>query len=61
MLSVDGLLHREAKHFLKRIAAKWLTSPIPTRVDMFGQTGSHYHKGYQLVPKGFMSEVDELT
>ena len=36
---VDGLLHREAEHFLKRIAAnlahKW-ESPIPKRVDMLG-------------------------
>ena len=59
---MDDLLHREAEHFLKRIAANlahnW-ESPIPKCVDMLGQTGLCYHKGNQLVSKGFTSKVEE--
>ena len=39
VLSVDGLLHREAEYFLKRLAAIWLTngkSPILKHVNMLG-------------------------
>ena len=62
VLSVDGLLHREAENFLKRIAAnlahKW-EKPYSKTCGYI--SGLYYHKGNQFVSKGFTSEVEEWT
>ena len=68
LLLVEGLLHREAKHFLKRITANLAhtyahgKSPIPKRVGPKSRpTSLYHHKGIQFVFEGFTSEVEEWT
>ena len=62
--SVDGLLHREAEHFLKRMAmhmcCKQMEKVLCTNMWLHqSKAFICHHQSSQLMPKGFQSKVEK--